>query len=90
MIYSVLVIKRVDSLNIMIVPFCAVTFFIGFLISVMSQLGDWFASVIKRRVGIKDYGNIFPGHGGMMDRFDSAFFTLPVGVLLALIAINFF
>ncbi len=90
MIYSVLVIKRVDSLNIRIVPFCAVTFFIGFLISVMSQLGDWFASVIKRRVGIKDYGNIFPGHGGMMDRFDSAFFTLPVGVLLALIAINFF
>ena len=90
MIYSVLVIKRVDSLNIKIVPFCAVTFFIGFLISVMSQLGDWFASVIKRRVGIKDYGNIFPGHGGMMDRFDSAFFTLPVGVLLALIAINFF
>ena len=72
------------------VLFCVITFITGFVISVMSQLGDWFASVIKRRCGIKDYGKILPGHGGMLDRFDSAFFTLPVGLLLALAAVHFF
>jgi phosphatidate cytidylyltransferase len=54
--------------------------------SIMSQLGDWLASLIKRMCGIKDYGNMFPGHGGMLDRFDSAVFTIPIGVLLAFIA----
>ena len=67
-----------------------IMFLLGILISVMSQLGDWFCSVIKRRTGIKDFGNIFPGHGGMLDRFDSAFFTLPTALLLALIAYNLF
>ena len=60
------------------------------LISVMSQLGDWFCSVIKRRTGIKDFSNLFPGHGGMLDRFDSTFFTLPVALLLALLANNLY
>ncbi len=67
--------------------FCALAFLLGFAMSVMSQLGDWIASLVKRMCGIKDYGNLFPGHGGMMDRFDSAFFTIPMGVLLALIAV---
>ena len=55
----------------------------GFLLSCVSQLGDWMASSIKRLVGIKDFGKIMPGHGGIMDRFDSAFFTLPVALGLA-------
>lgn len=67
--------------------FCMLAFILGFAMSVMSQLGDWLASLVKRICGIKDYGNIFPGHGGMLDRFDSAFFTIPMGVLLALIAV---
>lgn len=43
----------------------------GFLTSIIAQIGDLAMSVIKRIYGIKDYGKIFPGHGGMLDRFDS-------------------
>lgn len=50
----------------------------GFLISVISQIGDLIASVVKRYYGIKDYGKLFPGHGGVMDRFDSVIATAPV------------
>jgi phosphatidate cytidylyltransferase len=45
--------------------------------SVLGMIGDLSASVIKREYGIKDYGNIMPGHGGVMDRFDSILFVLP-------------
>lgn len=90
MFYSCFVIYKVDSIEMNIIAFGCLTFFMGLLVSVMSQLGDWFASVIKRHVGIKDYGNIFPGHGGMLDRFDSAFFTMPLGLLLAIVANNIF
>lgn len=44
---------------------------LGFVMSIISQIGDLIASAIKRCYGIKDYGNIFPGHGGVLDRFDS-------------------
>lgn len=57
----------------------------GLVLSVASQLGDWLASGIKRWCGVKDFSNILPGHGGIMDRFDSAFFTLPVTLFLALL-----
>lgn len=51
---------------------------LGVLGSVISQLGDLTASKIKRSVDIKDYGNIMPGHGGVLDRFDSIIFTAPL------------
>ncbi len=56
----------------------------GILISVISQIGDLIMSVIKRHYKIKDYGKIFPGHGGMLDRFDS---ILAVSIGLACICV---
>ncbi len=50
---------------------------LGLVCAAISVLGDLCASVIKRQKGIKDYGNIMPGHGGLMDRFDSVLFVVP-------------
>ncbi len=52
--------------------------------SVFSQAGDLFASGIKREKGIKDYGNLIPGHGGIMDRFDSVMVTAPLVYAIAM------
>lgn len=51
---------------------------LGVLGSVAGQVGDLTASLLKRYSGLKDYGKLFPGHGGVMDRFDSVIFTLIV------------
>ncbi len=59
----------------------------GAIVSVISQIGDLSASVIKRRFGIKDYGWVFPGHGGVMDRFDSVILTAPVLYILSQIPV---
>lgn len=49
----------------------------GFICGVLGIIGDLSASLIKRQYGIKDFGNIMPGHGGLMDRFDSVLFVAP-------------
>ncbi len=54
----------------------------GLVVSVVSQVGDLSASFIKREYGVKDYGNLFPGHGGVLDRFDS---VLPVATILMIL-----
>ncbi len=51
---------------------------LGLVGGVAGQLGDLFASLVKRHCKVKDYGSIFPGHGGMMDRLDSVFFATVV------------
>ncbi len=52
--------------------------FLSVILSVISMFGDLAASTIKRNFGIKDFGKLLPGHGGIMDRFDSALFVMPV------------
>lgn len=51
---------------------------LGIIGSIIAQTGDLYASKIKRYIGIKDYGKIMPGHGGVLDRFDSIIFVAPV------------
>ncbi len=57
-----------------------ILFYAGFgaLASIVSIVGDLFASAIKRSYEVKDYGKLIPGHGGVLDRFDSVLFTAPV------------
>lgn len=54
----------------------------GLLCAVVSQVGDLITSLIKREHGVKDYGKIFPGHGGVLDRFDSVLAISPVMLIL--------
>lgn len=53
-------------------------FVIGIASSVFSMIGDLVASAIKRDCGVKDFGNVLPGHGGILDRFDSVIYITPV------------
>ena len=51
---------------------------IGISVSLLSQYGDLTASFVKRRMGLKDFGRILPGHGGILDRFDGWIYVLPI------------
>tara|TARA_B100000780_G_C20942373_1_gene375827 strand:+ start:119 stop:481 length:363 start_codon:yes stop_codon:yes gene_type:complete len=51
-------------------------------ISITSQLGDLFISLLKRKAKVKDTSDLLPGHGGFLDRVDGIIFAIPIGVLL--------
>lgn len=57
---------------------------VGATAGILGPMGDLFKSALKREIGIKDFGSIIPGHGGVLDRFDSLLFTAPVVVLLVM------
>ena len=58
---------------------------IGLMISLFCQIGDLFFSYLKRKANIKDTGNLLPGHGGLLDRFDGIFFGIPFGFIFLIL-----
>jgi len=74
LVYGELVISRSGAIPVAPYHFALM----GILCGVLSQIGDWAASSIKRSAGIKDFGRLIPGHGGMLDRCDSFLFVAPV------------
>lgn len=74
MLYGKVIMNRAGAAPISLYHFAVM----GFLCGVVAQLGDWAASAIKRNSGIKDFGNLIPGHGGIMDRADSILFVSPL------------
>ena len=64
--------------------YSAVVCFAG---AIFSQFGDLFASAVKRHTGIKDFGSLLPGHGGILDRFDSVIVTAPVVYIVMVVLV---
>lgn len=85
LVYGILIEKVfiLDKVNTPLL--CAITGAFG---SILAQIGDLAASAIKRFTGIKDYGNLIPGHGGIIDRFDSVLLTAPAVYYTMLILIQ--
>ena len=70
-IFNILLYQKI-SINII---------FIAIITSIGCQIGDLFFSYLKRKIRIKDTGNILPGHGGILDRLDGIFLGLPLGFI---------
>lgn len=84
-IWMIIMMSGPDIVKKSVVYMISFGIIMGLLAGIASQLGDWFASSIKRWGDVKDFGNFLPGHGGLMDRFDGVFFAFPVVLTGALI-----
>ena len=73
-LFSFLIFKSFMSINEIII--------LSVILSLFSQLGDLLVSFIKRMAKVKDTGNLLPGHGGLLDRFDGLILALPIGSIL--------
>jgi len=80
-VYAAVIKDRIVGFENPVIAFAV----IGAASSILSQIGDLAASAIKRNHDIKDYGSLIPGHGGILDRFDSIIFTAPVVYFLGML-----
>ena len=55
---------------------------LGLVVAILAPLGDLAESMLKRSLGVKDFGTFLPGHGGVLDRFDAMLFVLPAAYYL--------
>lgn len=65
-----------------VAPSIATCLIVGGVVAVLGQIGDFVESLVKRDMQVKDSSNIIPGHGGVLDRFDSALFAMPVAAVV--------
>ncbi|MPN43894.1 Phosphatidate cytidylyltransferase [bioreactor metagenome] len=84
-VYGICIERYFKLENVNTTILCLITGIAG---SVLSQIGDLAASSVKRFVNLKDYGNLIPGHGGILDRFDSVLLTAPVVYYIMLFLIE--
>lgn len=88
MIFYAYILKYTGKINIeLTLKNLLVISFLALIGAVLSQLGDLSSSAIKREFKVKDYGNLLPGHGGVLDRFDSVLFTTMYTYILIVIFI---
>jgi len=81
-IFSIIPLIIALNFNFLDLEFNLTNIIFCLLISLISQIGDLFISLIKRKAEIKDTGNLLPGHGGILDRMDGIIFAVPFSYIL--------
>lgn len=92
MVLNAVALTLYNKLAVNVIPQNMATLLLAMVLptSFMGMMGDLSASVLKRNFEVKDFGKIFPGHGGVMDRMDSSLFTLPLHTQLLLLQVKYF